>query len=178
MSVRISAITALNELCTKHRSAMPTYDLVANDDSLNRYVCTVNVFCYKARGKGNSEADAKLKAATNIIKVFKEMDEFKDDLTDGLIKPLQCTEAVKAFGQLFDICYGRGWPFPTFEVSIATDTGTPFECHCRIASLQSVGYSSSKRGAKGIAALEMLNICLNLNEQQIATITDALYPDE
>lgn len=177
-------ITTLQELCMKRKSALPYYDLIADgtDDPLKIFAYSVDVFGQTAKGMGKSKKDAKHEAAINILNILKNMNEFKVDL-QAVPDPVnqqrpQITEGGDAIGQLLDICVLKDWPHATFELRKACGTAHApfFEYECRIASLVRIGGFSTKKGAKQIAAQEMLSVVLSMdtdnNCKQIATLTD------
>lgn len=184
MSENKTPITILQEICMKRHSAMPYYDLVADgtEEPLKIFAFTVDVFGQTARGQGKSKKDAKHEAAINILNILKKMNEFKADLQDvpGQVNQQrpQATEGGDAIGQLLDICVQKDWPHATFELRKACGTAHApfFEFECRIASLVRVGGASTKKGAKQIAAQEVLNVVMRMytddNCKQIATLTD------
>lgn len=167
----------------KRHSALPYYDLVADgtEEPLKIFAYTVDVFGQTARGQGKSKKDAKHEAAINVINILKNMNEYKDDLhVSSLVNQQrpQITEGGDAIGQLLDICVLKDWPHATFELRKACGTAHApfFEYECRISSIVRVGSSSTKKGAKQIAAQEMLKVVLSLYPgdecKQIATLTD------
>lgn len=168
----------------KRHAALPYYNLVADgtEEPLKIFAYAVEVFGQKALGQGKSKKDAKHEAAIKILNILKNMDEFKADLQDvpGQVNQQrpQIAEGGDAIGQLLDICVQKDWPHASFELRKACGTAHApfFEYECRIASLVRVGGSSTKKGAKQIAAQEMLNVILRMyaddNCKQIATLTD------
>lgn len=182
-------ITIVQEMCMRRHCSMPFYDLLAdgteNESKIFSY--SVKAFELEAFGSGKSKKDAKHEAAINLLAELKKIPDYQNDLLGmsdfkALPRP-DCNDGRDAIGQLLDICVSRDWPLATFDVQQAC--GAPhapnFTVECRIASLVRIGSFSTKKGAKQIAAQEMLDVIqrMHANEEamdgqssQIAKITD------
>lgn len=176
-------VSVIQELCVKKRTGAPFYDLIedGSDPETKMFAYSVELFGQTAKGKGKSKKDAKHEAAVNMINILKEIDEFKADLkgvpSENPLPRLQTGDG-DAVRTLLDICVQRDWPIAQFTVQQAF--GAPhspeFTVECRLASMVRVGTFSTKKGAKQIAAQEMLNVIQKLpvgeNQLQVATLTD------
>lgn len=182
-------ITIVQELCMRRHSLAPFYELIADgtENESKIFTYSVKAFEQEAIGHGKSKKDAKHEAAINLLTILKNIPEYQSSLlgmSDFKALPrLECSDGRDAIGQLLDICVSRDWPLATFTVQQAC--GAPhspsFTVECRIASLVRIGNFSTKKGAKQIAAQEMLDVIQRMyaNESsmegqssQIATMTD------
>lgn len=180
-------IMILQELCMKRKNGPPIYDLTAdgsNDNTNNKlFEYQVAAFGHVASGQGKNKKEAKHEAAVNIITILRELPAFADDLSNvqAFVVPRTAmgTEG-DAVSMLLDICVQRDWPIASFTVQQAFGTAhaPEFRVECRVASMVRVGTFSTKKGAKQIAAQEMLQVVQNLPQeecdQQVAKISDDL----
>lgn len=178
-------VSVLQELCMRKHHGAPYYDLVADGkDESKTFAYVVEAFGQSARGQGKAKKDAKHEAAVNILSILKTMDEHKYEL-EGMAEltlPRVQSGDGDSVGLLLDLCVQREWPIAVFTVQQAF--GAPhapeFTVECRVASITRVGTFSTKKGAKQIAAQEMLNVIQQMSndysELQVATLND--YPPE
>lgn len=171
----------------KRKKGPAIYDLTAdgtNDNTNSKlFEYEVSAFGQIASGQGKNKKEAKHEAAVNIINQLRQLPAFATELGD--VQPFVVPRTAMgndgdAVSLLLDICVQRDWPIATFTVQQALGTAhaPEFRVECRVASMVRVGTFSTKKGAKQIAAQEMLQVVQNLpqeeSEKQVAKISDDL----
>lgn len=131
-----------------------------------------------------------------VLGLLSKLDRFKNKLASVPQTPRPATE-VDAVGALLDICVQRTWPIAKYlrqlynysgnknwffylfarfdELQACGEPHRPeFTVICQLAHIKRTGTSSTKKGAKQIAAQSMLtfvqSIPQNEDQQQIATV--------
>ncbi|XP_031621587.1 uncharacterized protein LOC116339698 [Contarinia nasturtii] len=168
-------VSVLQELCVQDNGSAPIYESIPHETDPKMFSFIVSAFGLYAKGSGRSKREAKHDASAQLISVLAQKDQFKSRLLKVPPTPRPSTDQ-DAVGTLLDICVQRQWPVAKFDVMQAC--GEPhrpeFTVVCQLAHIKCTGTSSTKKGAKQIAAQSMLsfvqNISQNENQQQIATM--------
>lgn len=184
----------------KRKHGPPIYNLTtdgsstaantANGATANSiFVYQVEAFDQLAAGQGKNKRAAKHEAAINLLHILRELPEFAAELANmpqhvsmpgssAAADPGPMESGGDAVCKLLDICVQRDWPIAVFTVQQAYGTAhaPAFRVVCRLASMERVGTFSTKKGAKQLAAQEMLRVVLALpmdeHEQQIARLCE------
>lgn len=181
----------------KRKHGPPIYNLTTDGSSTTAnaanggitnsvFVYQVEAFDQLAAGQGKNKRAAKHEAAINLLVILRAMPEFAAELADmpqHVSMPGSTGAADSgvmdggdAVCKLLDICVQRAWPIASFTVQQAFGTAhaPAFRVECRLASMVRVGTFSTKKGAKQLAAQEMLRVVqtmpLDEREQHLATL--------
>lgn len=159
-------VSTLQELCVKNREGAPYYELISDGTDANKtFMYKVTAFEESAVGSGRSKKDSKHEAAVNLINKLKLLPKFKDDLV--IVPDIQrCQVDADAVGSLLDICIQRNLPMAHFEIIQATGAAhsPDFTIECRVSSIIRRGTFSTKKGAKQIAAQEVLKVIQSVSD--------------
>lgn len=151
----MSAISTLQELCHKNKTADPVYELLTDGttsrDKIFIYKCTAQF--ETAQGIGKSKKEAKEDSATNLLKMISF-----DNKKPEVIIPEDIV------GDLIKLCAKMKINDPQYnllnESGLAHNVEFTYEC-C-VGSHRVVAQHSTKKGAKKLAAFKMFQL-VNLN---------------
>lgn len=185
MATTKTPVMLLQELCMKHKNGPPLYELtVDNGTSIPPFFeYEVAAFGQAASGDGTNKKVAKHEAAVNLINELRQLPTFAAELAAApqFVIPRPALSADgDAVSLLLDLCVQRDWPIAQFTVQQAFGSAhaPEFRVECRVASMVRVGTFSTKKGAKQIAAQEMLHVVQSLpqdeSDQQVMKVGDDL----
>jgi Double-stranded RNA binding motif len=148
-----TAISLLQEFCTKQGAVLPYYEFNGEEmaeDNTKNFRFTVRGLGLESFGTGKSKRDAKQVAAHTLLELLPEAPKSK--LLDGHSFELD------AISRLTNLCNQSNLPAATFEV--LSMSGSPhlpqFEISCHVATIKKSAFYSSKKGAKQLAAQKLL----------------------
>jgi len=150
-------VTVLQELCVKKKESAPHYEFLGEESvKENEKIFTYKVSCFGqvSRGTGKAKKDAKHDAACNMLKVLAQ---HMPDVHDVKISSSYAQER-DAVSELLNICVQRNLPKAEFILECASGPShsPEFKVVCCVATMKRSASHSTKKGAKQLAALKML----------------------
>lgn len=170
----------LQELCIQKKQGVPMYNEIDNGngtDPAKIFVCEVCAFDVIGRGQGKSKKDAKHASAVDLLEQLKLRKDFADTLTEVPIAPTAVAVHGDAVSTLLDKCVVNDWPLAQFNdlQGYGAPHAPEFMVECRLASLVRIGKFKTKKGAKQIAAQQILDALATTEDPtdlQVATLNN------
>lgn len=178
-SLNKTPASIVQEYAAKNR-LVPQYDLIYNGISQSKvtfkYSLTLGQFT--TVGEGSSKKEAKHVAALTLLKLMIDKNpqllktEFKQwDFDNHVVSPFDNNIKVNAVGQLNDICANNKLGLPDFQ--LVREEGQAhaklFTISCRVAKMVEIATHKTKKQAKHLAAVQMVN--------KFMTIDTSLAPE-
>lgn len=162
-------VSILQEFCCKKQHSAPMYTLIADGTSPDKtFAYEVAAFNYTADGRGRNKPNAKHEAAASLLNILRNDERFRNELSAQPEVPRDACPEIDAVSVLLDICVERNLPIAQFQIQQASGMAhaPEFIVECQVASIVRVGKFSSKRGAKQLAAKQMLEVLQNISAEE------------
>lgn len=163
MAATKTPVTVLQELSMKKRGEAPNYDYIGEDcigENSKIFTYKVKAFGLEATGQGRNKKDAKHNSAAELLK------QLAKQITDPdfTVPNTEAKQIQNAVGDLLDLCVVRDYPIAQFTTIQASGPShaPEFTYECRISTIVKTATSSTKKGAKQLAAAKMLETILEV----------------
>lgn len=168
-------ITILQELCVAN-ATQPLFNLIHDGTGAMKPIfkyevsVTIKQTNVKAIGTGRSKKEAKHDSARLALEKLTELKICKDKSpTVSEVEPLPRFVASDAIRNLFELCDERKLPMPEYE--LIQDVGPPharqFTMMCSVASLKQNAVATTKKAAKQLSALNMIDLLKTVENSDI-----------
>lgn len=167
-------VSLLQEFCVKKRHSAPMYTLTedgTNQPTMDKtFVYEVSAFGHTADGRGRNKNNAKHEAAANLIEMLQGDERYREELGEHQTEvPRDACPEIDAVSVLMDLCVDRNLPIAEFRIQQASGAAhaPEFRVECQVASIVRVGVFSNKKGAKQLAAKQVLAVFqdITMNEE-------------
>ncbi|XP_055320466.1 uncharacterized protein LOC129577455 [Sitodiplosis mosellana] len=180
-STEKTPVTVLQELCVQENELV-VFEYVPHETDSTMFSCLVAAFDLVSSGSGRSKKEAKHEASEHLMAQLAKMDRFKQKLqkVPETPRPISDSDAIAV---LLEICVQRNFPMPTFELMQSGGEPHPpmFTYVCQVSKIKRTGTFSTKKGARQIAAREVLEIvqnCVQNEEKKLIATIDAEPPEK
>lgn len=176
-SLNKTPASIIQEYAVKNR-LVPQYDLIHNGilESLITFKYSLTLGNYKTVGEGSSKKEAKHVAALNLLnKMIKDKPqllstEFKEwDFKNHVVSPFDYNIKENAVGKLNAICTNNKLGLPEFQ--FVREEGQAhaklFTISCHVAKMIETATHKTKKQAKHLAAVQMVNKLLSIDESLV-----------
>ncbi|XP_060859391.1 uncharacterized protein LOC132936652 [Metopolophium dirhodum] len=155
-------VAILNEYAAKNH-LVPHYTLIHNGSSLSivSFKYTVNLDKFVAEGEAISKKQAKLLAASNLLKkiINDKPQVLNTDFNECAIPQYDKNIKLNYIGKLFDMCLHKNIKLPEYNLvkEEGQDHNKLFTISCHAGQMIETATCKTKKQAKYLAAFQMVN---------------------